>query len=60
MAQATLEDFGLEEKPQNVPGTYLERPNWQNRARYALEEYKVMPSLLETLRVMDQIVKQSR
>jgi 4-alpha-glucanotransferase len=27
-----LEDLLLEEHPQNVPGTYLERPNWQRKA----------------------------
>jgi 4-alpha-glucanotransferase len=33
----TLEDLWLEERPQNVPGTSHERPNWQRRARRSLE-----------------------
>ncbi|HEX6134936.1 MAG TPA: 4-alpha-glucanotransferase [Longimicrobiales bacterium] len=34
----TLEDLWLEDRPQNVPGTSHERPNWQRRARRSLEE----------------------
>jgi 4-alpha-glucanotransferase len=34
----TLEDLWLEERPQNVPGTSSERPNWQRRARRSLNE----------------------
>jgi 4-alpha-glucanotransferase len=33
-----LEDLWLEERPQNVPGTSTERPNWQRRARRGLDE----------------------
>ena len=32
-----LEDLWLEAEPQNIPGTYRERPNWTRRARYSLE-----------------------
>lgn len=32
-----LEDLWLEALPQNVPGTWQERPNWQRRARLTLE-----------------------
>ena len=34
----TLEDLWLEDRPQNVPGTSDERPNWQRRARRPLED----------------------
>jgi 4-alpha-glucanotransferase len=34
----TLEDLWLEDRPQNVPGTANERPNWQRRATRTLEE----------------------
>ena len=34
----TLEDLWLEERPQNVPGTSSERPNWQRRAHRSLTE----------------------
>ncbi len=33
-----LEDLMLEKLPQNVPGTYMERPNWRRRARLTLEQ----------------------
>ena len=34
----TLEDFWLEDLPQNVPGTHTERANWRRRFRRSLEE----------------------
>lgn len=34
----TLEDLWLEERPQNVPGTSAERPNWRRRAVRTLEQ----------------------
>jgi 4-alpha-glucanotransferase len=33
-----LEDLWLERRPQNVPGTSTERPNWRRKARFSLEE----------------------
>ena len=33
-----LEDLWLEERPQNVPGTTSERPNWRRKARLSLEQ----------------------
>ncbi|MGZ4151719.1 MAG: 4-alpha-glucanotransferase, partial [Actinomycetota bacterium] len=33
-----LEDLWLEERPQNVPGTSSERPNWRGRLRLTLDE----------------------
>ncbi|MGZ4125462.1 MAG: 4-alpha-glucanotransferase, partial [Actinomycetota bacterium] len=33
-----LEDLWLEERPQNVPGTASERPNWRGRLRLTLDE----------------------
>ena len=57
VALANLEDFWLEENPQNTPGTWLERPNWRRRAKHSLEEIKAMPEVLEGLREMDRIVK---
>lgn len=44
-----LEDLWLETKPQNEPGTGHERPNWRRKARYAFEDFSVMPHILETL-----------
>ncbi|MBR9990281.1 MAG: 4-alpha-glucanotransferase [Gemmatimonadetes bacterium] len=34
----TLEDLWLEERPQNVPGTSSERPNWRRRLSRSLNE----------------------
>jgi 4-alpha-glucanotransferase len=33
-----LEDLWLEKRPQNVPGTSSERPNWRRKAQLTLEE----------------------
>lgn len=55
---ANLEDFWLEKNPQNTPGTWRERPNWQRRAKYSLEELQKLPAVLEGLRAMDRAVRQ--
>ncbi len=34
----SLEDLWLETRPQNVPGTSRERPNWRRKAKLSLEE----------------------
>ncbi|MEX0761617.1 MAG: 4-alpha-glucanotransferase [Dehalococcoidia bacterium] len=44
-----MEDMWLETEPQNVPGTGPERPNWQRKARYSLEEWQEVPGFMETL-----------
>jgi 4-alpha-glucanotransferase len=49
-----LEDLWGELRPQNVPGTTSERPNWQRKARYALEEFCQMPDVLDTLKELDR------
>ena len=58
VALANVEDFWLEKEPQNVPGTWHERPNWQRRAKHSLEEFTQMPAVLQALREMDRIAKQ--
>jgi 4-alpha-glucanotransferase len=47
--QINLEDLWLEPSPQNVPGTWMERPNWQRRAHHSLEELRRMDSLKKFL-----------
>jgi 4-alpha-glucanotransferase len=50
-----LEDAWLEERPQNVPGTTTdEYPNWQRRARYALEELEALPLVAEVIELLRQ------
>ncbi|HEX6308566.1 MAG TPA: 4-alpha-glucanotransferase [Longimicrobiales bacterium] len=45
----TLEDLWLEDRPQNVPGTSDERPNWQRRARRSLDEIMHDPQVRRML-----------
>jgi 4-alpha-glucanotransferase len=44
-----LEDLWFETRPQNVPGTWREEPNWRRKARYPLEEFARLPELLAML-----------
>lgn len=50
-----LEDLWLETAPQNVPGTWQERPNWRHRARYSLEAIREMKSFAELLTTIGDI-----
>jgi 4-alpha-glucanotransferase len=34
----TMEDLWLEMRPQNVPGTSSERPNWRRKAKLSLDQ----------------------
>ena len=52
-----LEDLWLEALPQNVPGTWDERPNWRRKARYSLEQIRELPGLRATLLMIDQLRK---
>lgn len=60
VALANLEDFWLETHPQNVPGTWRERPNWLRRAQRSLEEMKTMPAVQEGFRALDRGAKGGR
>ncbi len=51
----SLEDLWLEERPQNVPGTSWERPNWRRKARYSLEEFSKMDEVREVLEDLNKI-----
>jgi 4-alpha-glucanotransferase len=50
-----LEDLWLEPLPQNVPGTWEERPNWKRKARFSLDEIVKMDSVTEILKAIDEI-----
>ena len=54
----TLEDLWLETAPQNVPGTWEERPNWRRKAKFPLESVSSLPSVAETLKAIDLIRKE--
>jgi 4-alpha-glucanotransferase len=49
LALVNLEDLWLETRPQNVPGTSTERPNWTRKARHSLEDFTRMPEVLDAL-----------
>jgi 4-alpha-glucanotransferase len=57
MVLLNLEDLWLETRPQNVPGTGVECPNWRRKARYALEEFCQMPQVINILRTVNQLRK---
>ena len=52
-----LEDLWLERRPQNVPGTHRERPNWRRKAARTLEAITADPALGDLLREIDALRK---
>jgi 4-alpha-glucanotransferase len=52
-----LEDLWLETRPQNVPGTVDEYPNWRRPARYRFERFRRLPQVTGTLRRIESIRK---
>jgi 4-alpha-glucanotransferase len=50
-----LEDLWLEPAPQNVPGTWQERPNWQRKAQYSIEELRGLAWLNDLLTTISDI-----
>jgi 4-alpha-glucanotransferase len=55
MLLVNLEDLWREERPQNVPGTSTERPNWRRRTRPSLEEIMNSPDVNAVLNRINQI-----
>jgi 4-alpha-glucanotransferase len=55
-----LEDLWLETRPQNIPCTRDEYPNWRAKASYDLETFSTLPQVRETLRQVDAVRKQGR
>ena len=49
-----LEDLWLEPKPQNMPGTGPERPNWRRRAAWTLDRIKGDEGFNDFLREIDR------
>jgi 4-alpha-glucanotransferase len=52
---ANLEDLYGETNPQNVPGTWKERPNWLRKARHGFEAFREMPGVIRILREVDRL-----
>lgn len=55
--QVNLEDLWLETRPQNIPGTRDEYPNWRRKARYSLDEFTGMDEIKRVLRKVDRLRK---
>jgi 4-alpha-glucanotransferase len=54
-----LEDLWLETRPQNVPGTGPELPNWKRKAAMALEEFTKRADMLAVLRRVARVREQA-
>jgi 4-alpha-glucanotransferase len=52
-----LEDLWLETDPQNVPGTWQERPNWLRRARRSFEAFRDAPDVVGPLREVNRLLR---
>jgi 4-alpha-glucanotransferase len=52
-----LEDLWGATEPQNRPGTWREKPNWQMKAAPFLEEFEKVPGLFSTLRALDRATR---
>jgi 4-alpha-glucanotransferase len=52
-----LEDLWLETKPQNMPGTHDEYPNWQRKASCGFEEFTRLPEVLVALAEINNLRK---
>ena len=50
-----LEDLLGETQPQNTPGTWQERANWQRKARRTLEETRALSDVTDTLREVNNL-----
>jgi len=55
-----LEDLWLETRPQNVPGTSTERPNWRRLARFSFEEFAQSPAVLDILHRINHARRKSK
>jgi 4-alpha-glucanotransferase len=56
----SLEDLWLERRPQNVPGTWEEQPNWLRKAQYTFEAFCQLPEVLDALRTVGRLRKGRR
>jgi len=55
MVVVALEDLWLEPRPQNVPGTTDEYPNWRRPARFAFDSFRGRPQVAGTPREIDRL-----
>jgi len=52
-----VEDLWLETQQQNIPGTRNSYPNWKKRAKYSIDEFRNMPDIADTLRIVNRLRK---
>lgn len=52
MVVINIEDLWGEEKPQNVPGTWKEYPNWRRKLKVRLEDWTSEPGVIRALRTI--------
>lgn len=50
-----IEDLWNEKRPQNIPGTYREVPNWRRKFSLAQEEWKAHPPTLKILNILKNL-----
>jgi 4-alpha-glucanotransferase len=50
-----IEDLWMECKPQNIPASGREYPNWQKKEYYGIEELREIPHLNEILYMVNNI-----
>lgn len=55
-----LEDLWQEERPQNVPGTSAELPNWRRKCRFSLEQIEGSGTIRKLLLALARIRPRSR
>ncbi len=55
-----LEDLWQAPAPQNVPGTWRERPNWKRKAAHSLEEFDRLPNVRDTLTALNRAIEAHR
>jgi 4-alpha-glucanotransferase len=55
IALLNLDDLLMEERRQNVPGTYMERPNWRLRNPVSIDELSADESFTDLLRHLAQV-----
>jgi 4-alpha-glucanotransferase len=54
---ANFEDLWQATQPQNVPGTWRERPNWRRRAEQVFEAFDQVPGLRDTLAALNAAIR---
>ena len=48
-----IEDLWQELRPQNVPGTSTERPNWRRKTALTFDEFSVKPEVVDHLKTLE-------